>query len=79
MKPEIWDQLKSTTADEIISALEKDGWMPRGGKGSSRRVYTRNSNMVSVHYHPHKEYGPSQLRQLFKELVGLSRICNAFS
>jgi hypothetical protein len=33
MKPEIWDQLKNKTADEFISALEKDGWLARGGGG----------------------------------------------
>jgi predicted RNA binding protein YcfA (HicA-like mRNA interferase family) len=34
MKPEIWDQIKNVSADEIIRALEKDGWKLRLGRGS---------------------------------------------
>jgi predicted RNA binding protein YcfA (HicA-like mRNA interferase family) len=68
MKPEIWDQLKNITADKIINALEKDGWILRNGKGSSRRIYTWETKIVSTHYHPHKEYGPSQLKQLLKDI-----------
>jgi len=42
MKPEIWDQLKSITAIQLITSLEKDGWLLRSGTGSSRRIYTKN-------------------------------------
>lgn len=67
MKPEIWAQLKNITADEIISALEKDGWIYRGGSGA-RRIYLKGCKLVSVHYHPRKTYGRDLLRDLLKDI-----------
>jgi predicted RNA binding protein YcfA (HicA-like mRNA interferase family) len=67
MKPNIWAQLKNMTADDFINALEKDGWIYRGGSGSSSRVYTKDQHMVSIHYHSHQGYGPDQLRDIFKD------------
>jgi predicted RNA binding protein YcfA (HicA-like mRNA interferase family) len=69
MNPEIWDQLKNITADEIINALQKDGWELRSsGGGSSRRIYIKNKKLVSIHYHPHKEYGRGMLRDLLRDV-----------
>jgi predicted RNA binding protein YcfA (HicA-like mRNA interferase family) len=68
MKPEIWSQLKNITADKLISAIEKDGWILHLPGGSSRRIFTKGSKMVSIHYHPHKSYGPDMLNMLFEDI-----------
>ena len=67
MKPEIWDQIKNITADELIRALEKDYWGLRRGKGS-RNIYLKNGKLVSIHYHPHKSYGSNMLEKLFHDI-----------
>jgi predicted RNA binding protein YcfA (HicA-like mRNA interferase family) len=58
--PHIWDQIKNITADELIAALEHDGWHLRKGKGS-RRVF-RN------HYHRRKTFSPKMLQTLLKDI-----------
>ncbi len=68
MKPEIWAQLKNITADKLISAIEKDGWNPHLTISSSRKVYTKDDKLVSIHYHPHKSYGPDMLKSLIRDL-----------
>ena len=67
MKPDIWAQLKNITADELIRALENDGWKPRVGSGS-RRIYKKGLNLVSIHYHPKKSYGRDLLRDLLIDI-----------
>jgi predicted RNA binding protein YcfA (HicA-like mRNA interferase family) len=65
MKPEIWDQLKGITSGELIAALQKDGWTERASGGSAV-IFKKNNFRVSIHSHPHKTYGPGQLRDLFR-------------
>ena len=67
MKPDAWDQLKNITADDLIRALENDGWKLRSGSGS-RRIYLNGSKLVSIHYHPKKAYGRNLLRDLLKDI-----------
>jgi predicted RNA binding protein YcfA (HicA-like mRNA interferase family) len=67
VKPQSWAQIKNITTDEFISALLKDEWSLRSGTGSSSRVFTKQGKVVSIHYHPHKTFGPSQLRQLLND------------
>ncbi len=68
MKLEIWSQLKNIPVDRLIAALEKDGWEMRTMGASSRRIYIRGTNLVSIHYHPHKAYGPEMLKDLLKDI-----------
>ena len=68
MKPHIWNQLKNKTADELINALEKDGWTLHKSSGSSRRVYLKGLKVVSIHYHPHKTYDPKMLDYLIVQM-----------
>jgi predicted RNA binding protein YcfA (HicA-like mRNA interferase family) len=68
VKPEIWAQIKNITADRLISALEKDGWELHPTGGSSRRVFVKGLKLVSVHYHPHKGYGPEMLKDLVSDI-----------
>ena len=67
MKPDIWDQLKNITPDELIHTLENDGWKLRGGSGS-RRIYVKGSKLVSIHYHPKKSYGRDLLKDLLTDI-----------
>ncbi len=69
MKPQIWDQLKNKTADELIQALVKDGaiW-DNPNSGSSSRVFKLRSGFkVVIHYHPHKTYGSQMLNYLIEK------------
>ena len=68
MKPEIWAQLKNITVEKLLSSLEKDGWVLRTTGSGSRRIYTKGLKIVSVHYHPHKSYGPKQLREILEDI-----------
>jgi predicted RNA binding protein YcfA (HicA-like mRNA interferase family) len=67
MKPEIWNQLKGITSKELIAALLKDGWTERASGGSAV-IFKKNNLRVSIRNHPHKAYGPGQLRDLFKDI-----------
>ena len=68
MKPQIWDQLKNKTADEIIQALQKDGaiWDNPLSGGSSRVYKLKSGLKIAIHYHPHKTYGPKMLSDLIE-------------
>lgn len=68
MKPQVWGQLKDTTADELIDALKKDGWAPHPTGGFFRRVFVKGFKLVSIHYHPHKAYGPDLLKNLLRDI-----------
>jgi predicted RNA binding protein YcfA (HicA-like mRNA interferase family) len=64
----IWDQLKSITADRLIKALEKDGWVQDEKQGSDFVFRHPDGRRVSIHYHPHKTYGPKLLKNLLKDI-----------
>lgn len=72
MKKALWDQLKNITAGELKQALDKDrvnGWYP-DETGSSATVYRNDhfGKVVSIHSHPHKTYGPGQLKELLNDI-----------
>jgi hypothetical protein len=48
--------------------MEKDGWQIRPTGSSSRRVFVKGSRLVSIHYHPHKAYGPDMLKDLLRDI-----------
>ena len=66
--PEIWSQLKSITAKEIIKALNRDGWAEELRRGATRCFSKQAANgtgrrlRVVVHYHPKKTYGTKLLQ-----------------
>ena len=63
----VWAQLKSKTAEDLISALTKDGWSC-DMDGGSMRIYLKGSRRVSIHYHPKKTYGPKMLKALLDDI-----------
>lgn len=68
---DVWGQLKSLTAGDLIAALERDGWT-RDLRGGSQYIYRKQTPLgvlrVSVHFHPAKTYGPNMLRGLLADI-----------
>lgn len=65
-----WSQLKGRTAQDLISALKKDGWGQEERRGATigfvkKRKGSPNLRVV-IHYHAKKQYGPRLLRELIK-------------
>jgi len=57
MRPDVWAQLKNITASELISALERDGWVERASAGSAI-VFKKEGKKVVIHNHPHRTLAP---------------------
>ena len=63
----IWNQLKNLSADELIAALERDGWIRDRRRGAQLVYRHPDRRRVSVHYHPGKTFGPKLLRALLAD------------
>ena len=64
----VWQQLKGITADELMRALEKDGWVQDIGIGSELIYRHDDGRRVSIHYHPGKTFGPWLLKGLLNDI-----------
>lgn len=65
----IWQQIKNLTADDLISALERDGWKRDEGRGAFLPyVDPATGNRVIIHYHPRKTYGAKLLQGLLADI-----------
>jgi predicted RNA binding protein YcfA (HicA-like mRNA interferase family) len=49
--PDLLEQLRNVPIREIVSALERDGFTYRSGKGSSRVYRHPDGRRTVVHYH----------------------------
>lgn len=66
--PHVWAQLKSITADDLIAALGRARFTLDPCSGGSQRLYIGpNDEMVNVHYHPNKTFGPKLLKDLLED------------
>jgi predicted RNA binding protein YcfA (HicA-like mRNA interferase family) len=66
----VWNQVKNLTADELISALQQDGWQRDSSKGAIF-IYIKHGSAnrrVSIHYHPKKNYGAKMLQALLADI-----------
>lgn len=67
----VWDQLRNKTCDDLIRALERDGWFHDATQGK-QRVYRKVDESVprrvSIHYHPKKTYGANLLKALLEDV-----------
>lgn len=63
MDKNVWDQLKNTTADQLLKALEKDGW-ERDVKRGASQFLRKGDKTITIHYHPGKTYQPKLLKML---------------
>jgi predicted RNA binding protein YcfA (HicA-like mRNA interferase family) len=69
--PNVWNQLKNLTADELIRALEKDGWTRDPTSRGAIQVFIKygpSNKRVGIHYHPQKTYGPALLKGLLSDI-----------
>lgn len=64
----LWNQLKNITVDELIRALEQDGWVLARAKGAQRWYRHPSGRGISVHYHPRKTFSPKLLRWLLEHI-----------
>jgi predicted RNA binding protein YcfA (HicA-like mRNA interferase family) len=66
---QIWDQLKNITASEIAKSLEKSGWIRDEGAGNIYvYIHPSDKRRVTIHFHPHKTYGPKVLKGLLETI-----------
>ena len=64
----VWQQLKNITADELIRALKKDGWV-RDIRVGAELIYRHDDGRrVSIHFHPRKTYGQRTLKGLLGDI-----------
>ncbi|MCD6567601.1 MAG: type II toxin-antitoxin system HicA family toxin [Dehalococcoidia bacterium] len=65
----VWAQLKNKTADELVSALEKDGFA-LDNKARTERIYRHpDRRRVSIHYHTgNRGYQSGLLKALLKDI-----------
>lgn len=78
----VWDQLRTTTADQFIAALERDGFTPDPACKGAVLVYIRfespKNRTVVLHYHPGKTWSPKFLKGLLDDIgwkeAGLYRV-----
>ena len=66
--PQAWDQLKNKTCDDLIRALERDGWSRDNTRGAIRVYRHPDGRRVAIHYHPGKTYGRKLLAALLVDI-----------
>ena len=72
--PNVWNQLKNLTADDLIGALLRDGWgKDPASKGAIIGFIKKDQNgkpinRITIHYHPKKTYGPKLLAGLLDDI-----------
>lgn len=67
--PSVWSQLKNKTCEELIKALEKDGWKKDETQGAILAYRNKDgSARVTIHYHPGKTYGAGLLKGLLRDI-----------
>jgi predicted RNA binding protein YcfA (HicA-like mRNA interferase family) len=67
----VWNQLKNLTADDLIRALERDGWARDPASKGAILAYIKGGSpnrRVTIHYHPRKTYGPGLLKALLADI-----------
>lgn len=65
---QVWDQLKAKTCEDLIAALQKDGWMYEGTKGAVQVYRHDDGRRITVHYHPDRSYGANLLKALLEDI-----------
>lgn len=70
--PNVWNQIKNLTADDLVSALQKDGWTKDASCKGAILVFVKKANpgndRVGIHYHPKKTYGAGLLKSLIADI-----------
>jgi predicted RNA binding protein YcfA (HicA-like mRNA interferase family) len=65
--PNVWNQLKNLTCEDLIKALKKDDW-ERDITTGAVQAYKKGPKRITVHYHPGKTYGAKLLQGLIADI-----------
>lgn len=65
---QVWDQLKAKTCEDLIAALQKDGFLHEGKRGATQAYRHPDGRRVVIHYQPNKSYGRGLLKDLIKDI-----------
>ena len=63
-----WNQLKGITAQQLIKALQKDGWVREETIGATQGFRHPDGHRVVIHVHPKKTHGPGLLKALLADI-----------
>jgi predicted RNA binding protein YcfA (HicA-like mRNA interferase family) len=64
-----WNQVKGVHVEQIMKALEKDGWEQDTTPGATiPYVHPDRDEPVLIHYHPKKTYGANLLKALLADI-----------
>lgn len=65
----IWRQIKNTTCQDLVRALERDGFKLYPERKGAVRLYIHpDGRQVTIHWHPHKTYRPGLLKKLLEDV-----------
>lgn len=65
---QVWNQLKAKTCDDLIAALQRDGWAHEGTRGAVQGYRHEDGRRVTIHYHPDRSYTPKLLKGLLEDI-----------
>ncbi len=68
---QVWNQLKSISADDLIDALKRDGYEQDPASSDATIAFIKQGSpnkRVVIHYHPRKTYGPKLLKALLADI-----------
>lgn len=72
----VWNQLKNVTADNLESALVRDGYHLDPASSGAIRAYIKKTaqgnKRITIHWHPHKTYGAGLLKGLVADAGWIS-------
>ena len=64
----VWNQLKNKTAEDLVSALKKDGFERDVTRGATLAYRHPDTRRAVIHYHPKKTYKPKLLKKLISDV-----------
>lgn len=67
----IWNQIKNLTADDLIGALTRDGWVRDPASKGAILGFIKHgpaNKRITIHYHPKKTYGAKLLTSLLDDI-----------
>lgn len=65
---QVWDQLKAKTCEDLIAALQKDGFLYEDTRGATLAYRHPDGRRVVIHYQPNKSYGRKLLKDLLEDI-----------
>lgn len=70
MRKDMWNQLKGLTADQLIRALERDGFQQDFRSGATLAYVKKGPprKRMVIHYHSGKQYGPKFLKGVIDDI-----------